>query len=164
MSAKARILGLVALAASLTARASDPADHAEGAEWAVRMDRPAAGAGGAGTVELHLDSRAGFHVNLDYPTAFIPSPGSTVTFSEARVPLGPKTRTPCPGRAQESCAVTLELPYAAPEKGEVRLAGTLAFSVCSEERCLIQKVPLLASVAPPPRRGVKNGGPVTTHP
>lgn len=164
MSARAGLFGLVALAAGLAANASDPGDHAEGAEWSVRVDAPAAGAGGAFAVELHLASRAGFHVNLDYPMAFLPSPGSTVTFREARMPLAPKARTPCPGRAQESCAVTLELPYAAPEKGEARLAGTLAFSVCSEERCLIQKVPLLANLRPAPRRGVKNAHPAATHP
>lgn len=164
MSARAGLLGLVALAAGLAASAGEPADSAEGAEWAVHVGAPAAGAGGTTAVELHLTSRAGFHVNLDYPMAFLPSPGSTVTFREARVPLAPKARTPCPGRAEETCAVALELAYAAPAKGDARLAGTFAFSVCSEERCLIQKVPLLASLAPAPRRDGKNAHPTATHP
>jgi hypothetical protein len=148
MSARAGLFALAALAAGLAARAGDPSDHAEAAEWTVRVGSSVAGSGAASAVELHLTSRAGYHVNLDYPMAFRPTPGSTVTFREARVPLSPKIRTPCQGRAQESCAVTLDLPYTAPEKVQARLAGTLAFSVCSAERCLIEKVSLLASLAP----------------
>ena len=37
--------------------------------------------------------------------------------------------------------------FTAPAGGETRLSGTAAFSVCNPDRCLIEKVPLSASVS-----------------
>lgn len=31
----------------------------------------------AAAIDLHLAARAGYHVNLDYPVAFVPSPEGT---------------------------------------------------------------------------------------
>jgi hypothetical protein len=150
MSARTILLGLVATAA--VAAASEPADRAEGTAWVVRVGAVKA-AGGAPSVDLHLTSRAGFHVNLDYPMAFLPASESTVGFAAARVPLRPAARTPCQGDGDTTCAVVLALPFSLPVEGEPRLAGTLAFSVCSPERCLIEKVLLRATLSRVPGAG-----------
>ena len=39
------------------------------------------------------------------------------------------------------------LGFTAAATGETRLSGTVAFSVCNPDRCLIEKVPLTATVA-----------------
>jgi hypothetical protein len=68
------------------------------------------------------------------------------------VPLRPETTTPCPGDAKQVCSASLVLPYTPPAGGSARVAGVFAFSVCTAERCLIQKVPLSIAV-PAPARG-----------
>jgi hypothetical protein len=148
MSAGAILLGLVTLAASATP--SPPSDHAEAAEWAVRMERaehhPGA-AGGPAVVRIHVTSRAGYHLNMEYPVGFIPAPECTAFPERGRIPLRPSSTRPCQGHPDESCSMTLDLPGIAPEKAGARVAGTLAFSVCSSESCLINKVALLLTHA-----------------
>ena len=149
MSRGSAIFALAVSVLAAPARAADEvpaaaADRAEGKEWAVRVD--AAGGAAGAAAQLRLSSRAGYHVNLEYPIGFRPGPDSTITFREERVALTPAGRTACEGRPEETCAVVLALPGAVPEHGERRLAGTLAFSVCSPERCLIEKVPLRATL------------------
>jgi hypothetical protein len=137
MSARAGALGLV-LAAGLAAAAdAAPASHAEKAEWSVLLEAPD---GKAAIAVLHLAARAGFHVNLEYPISFRPAPGSAA--GAERVALQPASRESCQGRSQETCAVRLELPLTAAGAGAAPVSGTLAFSVCSADRCLIEKVPL----------------------
>jgi len=149
MRVRAATAGL--LLALGAARADPPAGpRAEGPEWAVEA-RP--GASGSPLVDLRLEARAGFHINLEYPMAFLPSREATARFSAARVPLRPARTTPCPGDGKEVCSATLELPYGQPPAGAARVAGTLAFSVCSADRCLIQKVPLSLAVGPAVPRG-----------
>lgn len=122
--------------------------RAEAKEWVVSAGPRAAGAGSA-AVDLQLTARAGYHVNLDYPMAFAPSPDATAVFAGARVPLRPVSTAPCQGDGKDVCSVSLVLPYAPPADGPARVAGVFAFSVCSAERCLIQKVPLSLAAAPP---------------
>ncbi|HET6438644.1 MAG TPA: hypothetical protein VFG59_11315 [Anaeromyxobacter sp.] len=149
MSARLLLIGL-GLVAAARVPAGEPAAKAEAKEWAVVVEGPAQA---TSAVTIHLTARAGYHVNKDYPTAFRPGPDSTVTFASARVALKPTAATACAGEPGESCAVTLELPYRAAGSGEARLAGTLDFSVCSKERCLIEKVPLRAQLAAGSGRG-----------
>jgi hypothetical protein len=137
MSALKGLLGLV-LASGLAAGAeAGPASQAEKAEWSVRLEAPA---GKAAIAVLHLAARAGFHVNLEYPISFRPAPGSAA--GAERVALQPASKEPCQGRSQETCAVRLELPLPAAGVGAAPVSGTLAFSVCSADRCLIEKVAL----------------------
>lgn len=142
---------LVLMLATLEAAAPapDPAPvRAEAKEWAVDASLRAAG-GASAVAEVHLVSRAGYHVNLEYPMAFLPSREATVKFQGARVPLKPVSTAPCRGDQREVCSVSLELPYTLPSSGSARVAGVLAFSVCSAERCLIQRVPLSLAAEPP---------------
>jgi hypothetical protein len=148
MRASAYLLGLAALAFGAAAADSAPADRAEAGEWVVHLEAPRADGGVAAAVRLHLTSRAGYHVNMEYPMSFRTSPDSTVALREARVALHPASTTPCEGRKKETCTVTTEVPFIAPNRGEGRLSGTFAFSVCSAERCLIEKVPLVAVIGP----------------
>ncbi len=130
--------------------------RAEGTAWRVEIAAPEApGPGAAGTARVTVTALQPYHVNRDYPMSFRPDAASTATFPGPRVPLGDgATRTPCADAAGESCTVAAPLAYVAPRSGPVVLAGTVAFSVCNPDRCLIEKVPLSATAgrASTPRR------------
>jgi hypothetical protein len=142
MNVRVAFLGSLAFVAGVAIADAPPVDHAEGDGWSVSLAPPTSRTGKPSTVSVQVNSRGGYHVNLDYPMAFRPSADSTVSFAGAHIALHPTSTLPCEGRPKESCSVTLDLPFVAPAAGEARLGGTLAFSVCSAERCLIEKVAL----------------------
>jgi len=123
--------------------------RAEGEAFEVRLEPPAgAKAGEAATARLVVKARGPYHVNRDYPMSFRPDAASTAAFDGERVALGQGAeRTPCADHAGEACTISAPLRFTALKAGEVRLAGTVAFSVCNPERCLIEKVPLAATVS-----------------
>lgn len=147
----------VALGYSSMARAEAPrpagpaAAVASGENYEVALVPPAAARPGApATAKVVVKAKGPYHVNKDYPMAFRPdAAASTVTFAGDKVPLNQAgaERTACKDHPGESCAVTSPLPFTAKAAGEAKLAGVVAFSVCNPERCLIEKVPVTASVA-----------------
>ncbi len=79
--------------------------------------------------------------------AFRPDAASTARFAGERVPLGEgAVRTACAAFPGEDCTVSAPLGFTAAVAGETRLSGVVAFSVCNPDRCLIEKVPLAATV------------------
>jgi hypothetical protein len=133
--------------AAPAAAATLPPSRAEAAPWTVALELPSAlRAGVPATATIRLAARAGHHVNLEYPAAFKPNERSTATFGGARVPLAVTASSPCPGRTGETCEVTLALPFT-PGAGHTRLSGTVLFSVCTAERCLIERIALGAEAA-----------------
>ncbi|MGC4000063.1 MAG: hypothetical protein QM767_22550 [Anaeromyxobacter sp.] len=137
---------LVPLPAPLPASAPAPAGPtAEAEAWTVALETPAATAGAPAQARVRIGARGTFHVNPDYPLSFSPDPAATARFSGERVALGTGAeRTPCAEHPEHACALTVALPFTAPPAGAARLAGTLAFSVCNDDRCLIEKVALAA--------------------
>jgi invasion protein IalB len=118
--------------------------RAEGEAWTVALD--ASGECRAGrpcSARLRIAAKAGYHVNLDYPTLFRPAGSAGIDFAADRVPIGAAlTRLPCADLLEQACEVSAPVPFVARANGPVRVAGTLAFSVCNPERCLIERVPL----------------------
>jgi hypothetical protein len=116
----------------------------DGEAWRVSLD--ASGeyrAGQLASARLRISAKPGYHVNLDYPTVFRPAASKGVDFAADRVPLGAAlTRVACADHPGEACEVSAPVSFKVRAKGPVRVAGTLAFSVCNPERCLIEKVPL----------------------
>lgn len=80
-------------------------------------------------LRVDIATRDGFHLNPDYPVNHLAEGGGRTQLKDAM------EKTPCPGSAEESCAAVLRVP---------NVAGTLAFSVCSKDVCLIEKVALTA--------------------
>lgn len=104
-------------------------------------------AGAKGDVLLQLTARPGFHVNADYPVRFTASEGSGVRFAAPSLNLKETLRmTPCADHPEESCSATTALSFTALAAGPATVAGTLAFSVCNPEQCLIEKQPLALAV------------------
>ena len=123
--------------------------RAEGEAFLVELEPPAtARAGEAATARVVVTARGPYHVNRDYPMAFRPDAASTARFAGERVALGEgAVRTACRDFPGEDCTVSAPLAFTASSSGETRLSGTVAFSVCNPDRCLIEKVPLSAPVA-----------------
>ncbi|MBL9037240.1 MAG: hypothetical protein JNG84_01875 [Archangium sp.] len=97
----------------------------------------------AGEVIVSIEARAGYHVNADYPVKFTTAKDATVTFASPAIPLRDVLhKTPCEKQPTEACAASAKVPFTAGAAGDAVVAGTLAFSVCSAEQCLIEKVPL----------------------
>ena len=140
-------VALASLVLALAA-AAPPGPQAEGEGYRVVLAAPAsARPGERATARVVVTARAPYHVNPDYPMAFRPDAASAPALTAARIALTDgAARTACEDRPGELCAVSAPLPFTAPAAGEARLSGTVAFSVCSAERCLIEKVPLAAEV------------------
>jgi hypothetical protein len=124
-----------------------PQASAEG--WRVSMVGPAPVTPGASaTARVVVTALPPYHVNRDYPMSFRRDASSTASLGGDRVALGDGAdRTPCADHPEETCTVSSPLPFTAPQSGEARLAGTVAFSVCNPDRCLIEKVPLSVLVS-----------------
>lgn len=96
---------------------------------------------------VKIEAREGFHVNPDYPVAFKPTAASgAVKFSQDRIPLSDGAKTPCAEKAEDACAMEFDLSFT-PEAGASSVQGVVAFSVCSAEKCLIEKVPLTLALS-----------------
>ena len=130
------------------APATPAGPRAEGEAYQVALELPAtAKAGEAAAARVVVTARGPYHVNRDYPMAFRPDAASTARVPGERVPLGEgAVRTACAAFPGEDCSVSAPLAFTAVVPGATRLSGTVAFSVCNPDRCLIEKVPLAATV------------------
>ncbi|MBL8955340.1 MAG: hypothetical protein JNK82_31490 [Myxococcaceae bacterium] len=72
-----------------------------------------------------VKTASGYHVNDEYPVSFQPEGGERLQLKDV------VTKTACESGGGFSCTAVVAFP---------NVAGTLAFSVCSEEKCLIEKV------------------------
>ncbi len=138
--------GAAAEPAAARAPAALPA-RAEAEAWSVALELPAAlRAGEPALARIRLAARSGHHVNLEYPASFRPDGAATAAFAGPRVGLAVAERHPCEGRRGETCEVTLALPFT-PGAAPTRISGLVSFSVCTADRCLIEKVALAAEVS-----------------
>ncbi|MDP2269926.1 MAG: hypothetical protein Q8N23_18080 [Archangium sp.] len=148
-----RQLSLVALA--LAACTKDPApapkaekkaDDAPAYELNLAASGPWA-AGQASNAAVTVTAKPGFHVNPEYPVTFKPEGSEAVKFEGERVALTPGTRTPCADKAEDACKVEFPLPVTPEKPGPAKVAGIVAFSVCSADKCLIEKVPVTLAIS-----------------
>jgi len=78
-----------------------------------------------------LQSKAPFHVNPDYPLRFKLSPNSRVT--SEKTTFGRDAAKIQPAQAE------LTVSFVPTAKGKLELVGQLSFSVCTSEKCLVEK-------------------------
>jgi hypothetical protein len=130
-----------------------PVAPAEPPPYEVALLPPAAvRVGEVAAARVVVRSKGGFHVNRDYPMAFRPEPASLAAFGAERVALAEGAeRTPCAAEPEEACGVSAPIPFTLRAPGEARLAGVVAFSVCTRELCRIEKVPVALAVTTSPR-------------
>lgn len=89
------------------------------------------------TALVTVEAKGGYHINDKYPYRFkLSEPPAGVSYPKAVVGREDGTFT-------EKKAV-LRVPFVATNAGEAKVGGTLSFSVCSDEKCLIDKQALEA--------------------
>ncbi|MEZ4226765.1 MAG: hypothetical protein R3B13_37830 [Polyangiaceae bacterium] len=96
-------------------------------------------AGSEGQATIALSAKAPFHCNDKYPYKFKLEPSDTLT-----VPA------PVVGKdalALEKTSAELTVKFTPKAPGKHRLAGEFSFSVCSADKCLIEKRKLSAEVS-----------------
>jgi hypothetical protein len=87
-------------------------------------------AGGPATVEAVLVAKAPYHCNADYPHKFkLGAAPAGLTYPEATVK----------GMQVTAERSVLRIPVVAQSAGKSTVSGTLHFSVCNEDRCLVEK-------------------------
>lgn len=98
-------------------------------------------------VEMEVTSRAGFHLNDDYPLNFKPKPSSAAKFERPRIDRGDGiTFETCQSDPAHRCLAHIPVTFTPTVVGEMEVSGTLAFSVCDPDRCLIKKIELTVPV------------------
>jgi hypothetical protein len=146
-------LSLLATAALATpAPTSNGAPRAEESEWVASGSVARAVQGAPATFDVEIVARAGFHVNDEYPLSFRPAPSSSAEFAKPRFDRADGlVLEPCTAGAREACRARLPVAFTPRTSGAVSVGGTLSFSVCSAEKCLIKKVDLAVPVEVAPR-------------
>jgi hypothetical protein len=113
--------------------ATELAATAAGAEYKVTLTAPGNFVvGQAGLLQVQLEPLAPYKCNDQYPYRF-------------KLVANPAAEFPQPVVSQAEVSarlVTLALPFTPKAPGNLRIAGEFSFSVCTEEKCLVQKVAL----------------------
>jgi hypothetical protein len=114
--------------------------------WRVQVSAPkTAKVGAHGLMEVTVETRAGYHLNDDYPLNFKPAGTAQVTFDAAKIEKANATLSPCNG-GEHACRAKVPVGFSAKTDGTLKLTGTLAFSACNDANCLIEKIPVSADV------------------
>lgn len=87
--------------------------------------------GQSGAVEIQLDAKDPYHVNDEYPIKFALEPVAEVKYPASVV--GKDAAKIAGQRGTLNVSLTPE------RAGEHRIAGRLAFSVCNDDRCLVER-------------------------
>lgn len=116
------------------AKRGSAADEESFSAW-LEGDVPLS-AGQSTNLRVVLQAKPPYHVNADYPHKITLDPAAGVTYP-APVAKGMQV-TPAQG--------VMPVPVVAGPAGQATVKGKLAFSVCTEERCLIEKRELALDV------------------
>lgn len=116
----------------------------KGEEYQLSTSIPGKVVSGAnGELVAEITAGKGLHLNAEYPVNFRPannSPG--IKFEQQKYDLSEAERRPCNDGTRDHCSMTAKIPFGTQAAGNEKVAGTLSFSVCNEDRCLIEKVPV----------------------
>jgi hypothetical protein len=119
-------------AAATADTAATGANHYDEPKFAlVAQPSGAYAAGKEGAVEIVLDAKPPFHANQQYPYKFKAKEAAGVKFSQPVV--GKDAAKIEPQR------VTMRVPFVPDAAGQRTVSGQFAFSVCTEETCLMEK-------------------------
>jgi hypothetical protein len=140
-------LGLVAAAGALALARPDPAAcqaaRAEAPAWTASVEAGPSVRGERGAAVITLTARGGFHVNEEYPLSFRPTGVPELGLVKERYgKVDGLVLEPCASGGKDACTAKLPVAFTPVASGTLTLAGTLAFSVCNPEKCLIEQAEL----------------------
>ena len=95
-------------------------------------------AGNSGILMLELQAKAPHHVNQEYPHKFKLKPVDGISFPNPTLARDAMTVQPM--------AIVLRVPLKPMHKGAFKVEGEFAFSLCTADRCLIEKRSLVAEI------------------
>jgi hypothetical protein len=99
--------------------------------------------GERGAAVITLTARDGFHVNEEYPLSFRPAAVPELGLDKERYgKVDGLVLEPCEAGGKDACTAKLPVAFTPTASGTLTLAGTLAFSVCNPEKCLIEQAEL----------------------
>ena len=98
-----------------------------------------------------VETRAGFHLNDDYPHRFTPLPAPAISYDDTRVEAAAMRRRACSEAAPHACALEVAAPFVAHGAGHSTLGGELAFGACDADRCIIEKLAVTVPLDVEPR-------------
>jgi hypothetical protein len=108
------------------------ASHYDEARFAlVAQPSGSYASGQEGTVEIVLNAKPPFHANQQYPYKFKAKEGAGVKFAQAVVGKD--------AAKVEQTRVTMRVPFVPDGAGQRTVSGQFAFSVCTDETCLMEK-------------------------
>lgn len=144
----AHALVLLTLAADPAAAPAKAGPSAQEKEWRVTTSvdgKPVAGQ--PAKVIVEIAALEDFHVNEEYPLSFRSKESSGVTFAKSKFGRADGlTEEKCKGSEKDHCVARLPVAFTAANAGSATVEGTMAFSVCNAEKCLIKKVELAVPV------------------
>jgi hypothetical protein len=103
--------------------------------------------GSKAQLQVEVTTRAGFHLNDDYPLNFRSKASPSADFARPRI-----DRTDgiiferCGTDTVHSCIARIPIIFTPKVVGAVEVGGTVAFSACNPDRCIIKKVDLTVPV------------------
>jgi hypothetical protein len=140
---------VIVAAALLAAATAAGSARVERPEFVVTITGPAeVSAGRASAFAVSVAASGTFHLNEDYPSSFrVADPPVGVRYPREKVDRASGiVLEPC-GAGAKACSARLLVPFVADAPGTHTVGGTLAFSVCDDDRCLIERVPVSLSIA-----------------
>ena len=144
MPGRRSVIALLLVAAGLlrpTMASCQPA-RAEAAEWTAAVEAARGVRGEPGTALITLTARGGFHVNEEYPLNFRPATVPALGLAKTRYAKADGlVLEPC-ADGKDACTAMLPVAFAPTAAGMLTMSGTLSFSVCNPEKCLIEKTEL----------------------
>ena len=113
---------------------------------AYELSAEVKGQGSQRMLQLQLRALQDFKVNSEYPMRFVPARTQTeVLFSKTEFKLESVKNSPCPKKQDSVCAVETSVPFEVTEQA-THVDGVLKMSVCSLDKCLIEKVAVKAKI------------------
>ena len=114
----------------------------EGDQYVIQVTPPELRVGAPGELRVTIEGKAGFHFNRDFPTKL----------ELGTAPEGLEFAKPVLKRADGSLdeagkIFTFKAPMTAKRAGAFALEPTLKFSVCNDDKCVVQRQTLRTKVA-----------------
>jgi hypothetical protein len=112
--------------------------HEDTFDLVIRPAGPYA-SGQPGAAEVQVTAKGGYHCNDKYPYKFKVTEAPGVHFA---APVFDKSAL-----TLETSKATMKLEFTPDSKGEKTIAGVFSFSLCSAERCLVEKRDVATKIA-----------------
>jgi hypothetical protein len=118
------------------------ATKVEGDQYLVQVEPPSLRSGETGALSVSIEGKAGFKFNRDFPTKL--ELGAAPEGLEFPQPVLKRADGALDGAGK---VFTFKAPIVAKRAGEFAFDATLKFSVCNEDKCVVQRQTLRTALS-----------------